>query len=241
MIKFFRTIRQRMLKENRFSRYFLYAIGEIVLVVIGILIALQLNGLKEQRGRDAQERRILTEMLANLRSDSLDMAGNKDRSARVRNASKAVLLQLEERIPWNDSMAHHYGSLAHWSVSLPVLSSYENLKSIGFDLITNDSLRSMMHTLYAQQYPFVIRMEQEYGESVRNLMLQPELTRKTVTRERGNAKPLDLQALMDDHVFKETIRSNISAQMAFVGFYTKTLKLDVELMRMIEHELDMEQ
>jgi len=67
MIKFFRTIRlrlltqvpsdkvraslrkpngeghQRMLKENRFSRYFLYAIGEIVLVVIGILIALQVN------------------------------------------------------------------------------------------------------------------------------------------------------------------------------------------------------
>ncbi len=241
MIKFFRTIRRSLLAQGRITRYLTYAIGEIVLVVIGILIALQLNGLKEQRGRDAQERRILTEMLANLRSDSLDMAGNRDRSARVLNSSKAVLRQLEERIPWNDSMAYHYGSLAHWSVSLPVLSSYENLKSIGFDLITNDSLRSLMHTLYAQQYPFVIRMEQGYGESVRNSMLQPELTRKTVTRSRREAEPLDLQALMDDHVFKETIRSNIIAQQAFAAFYSKTLKLDVDLMRLIEHELDMEQ
>ena len=72
-------------------------------------------------------------------------------------------------------------------------------------------------------------------------MLQPELTRKTVTRERRNAKPLDLQALMDDHVFKETISGNIMAQQAFVGIYTKTLKLDVDLMRMIEHELEKEQ
>ena len=43
MIKFFRHIRQQMIKENRFSKYMLYAIGEIVLVVIGILIAIQLN------------------------------------------------------------------------------------------------------------------------------------------------------------------------------------------------------
>lgn len=43
MIKFFRHIRQRMIKENRVSKYLLYALGEIVLVVIGILIALQIN------------------------------------------------------------------------------------------------------------------------------------------------------------------------------------------------------
>ena len=43
MIKFFRRIRQNMIKENRASKYMLYAIGEIVLVVIGILFALQIN------------------------------------------------------------------------------------------------------------------------------------------------------------------------------------------------------
>ena len=43
MARIFNTIRQRLLKENRLTRYLVYAIGEIMLVVIGILIALQLN------------------------------------------------------------------------------------------------------------------------------------------------------------------------------------------------------
>ena len=49
MIKFFRKIRQRLLTENKFSKYLLYAIGEIILVVIGILIALQINNWNEGR------------------------------------------------------------------------------------------------------------------------------------------------------------------------------------------------
>ena len=43
MIRFFRKIRQRLLTENKFSKYLIYAIGEILLVVIGILIALNIN------------------------------------------------------------------------------------------------------------------------------------------------------------------------------------------------------
>jgi hypothetical protein len=49
MIKFFRKIRQQLLIENKFSKYLLYAIGEIVLVVIGILIALSINNWNEKR------------------------------------------------------------------------------------------------------------------------------------------------------------------------------------------------
>ena len=49
MIKFFRQIRQRMIKENKVSKYVLYAIGEIFLVVIGILIAVSINSWNEDR------------------------------------------------------------------------------------------------------------------------------------------------------------------------------------------------
>ena len=49
MIKFFRKIRQRLLTENRLGKYLLYAIGEILLVVIGILIALSINNWNEER------------------------------------------------------------------------------------------------------------------------------------------------------------------------------------------------
>lgn len=52
MIKFFRKIRQSLLSENKFSKYLIYAIGEIVLVVIGILIALSINNWNEvQKGK----------------------------------------------------------------------------------------------------------------------------------------------------------------------------------------------
>ena len=49
MIKFFRHIRQNLLMENKTGKYFKYAIGEIVLVVIGILIALSINNWNESR------------------------------------------------------------------------------------------------------------------------------------------------------------------------------------------------
>jgi hypothetical protein len=55
MLKFFRTIRQNLLAENKFTKYLLYAIGEIVLVVIGILIALSINNWNQNRIDDKNE------------------------------------------------------------------------------------------------------------------------------------------------------------------------------------------
>ncbi|ASV31803.1 DUF6090 family protein [Maribacter cobaltidurans] len=65
MIKFFRRIRQQLLSENKFSKYLLYAIGEIILVVIGILIALQINNWNEDRINSKKE----TIVLANIHKE----------------------------------------------------------------------------------------------------------------------------------------------------------------------------
>ena len=59
MIKFFRHIRKSFLLENKTSKYFKYAVGEIILVVIGILIALQINNWNEGRKELQEERSIL--------------------------------------------------------------------------------------------------------------------------------------------------------------------------------------
>ncbi len=56
MIKFFRKIRQQLIAEKRVSQYLLYALGEIVLVVAGILIALAINNGNEQRLTRSKER-----------------------------------------------------------------------------------------------------------------------------------------------------------------------------------------
>ena len=69
MIKFFRKIRQKLLKQNRVSKYLVYAFGEIVLVVIGILIALQINNWNENQKLLAQEQLILKQLKSEYESN----------------------------------------------------------------------------------------------------------------------------------------------------------------------------
>lgn len=59
MLRFFRKIRQRLVTENKFSKYLLYALGEIALVVIGILIALAINNWNENRILENKQRYYL--------------------------------------------------------------------------------------------------------------------------------------------------------------------------------------
>lgn len=69
MIKFFRKIRQNLLSENRFSKYLFYAIGEIILVVIGILIALQINNWNEHKKTESKARQVLMALRSDLMQD----------------------------------------------------------------------------------------------------------------------------------------------------------------------------
>ena len=75
MIKFFRKIRQNLLMENKTGKYFKYAIGEIILVVIGILIALQINTWNKERIEQRTEHTYLTNIKRDLKHqlDSIDI------------------------------------------------------------------------------------------------------------------------------------------------------------------------
>lgn len=69
MFKFFRNIRRRLLRENRFTKYLFYAIGEIILVVIGILIALQINNWNEDRKNKTVEQALMKDLVIDLKND----------------------------------------------------------------------------------------------------------------------------------------------------------------------------
>lgn len=69
MIKFFRKIRQQLLTENKFSKYILYAVCEIVLVVIGILIALQINNWISQQIEIKKLKGDLLYVIQDIRKD----------------------------------------------------------------------------------------------------------------------------------------------------------------------------
>jgi len=74
MIKFFRRIRQSLLSEGKLKKYFFYAIGEILLVVIGILIALQINNWNEGRKNAANEIILIKNIIEDLRLDSIHIS-----------------------------------------------------------------------------------------------------------------------------------------------------------------------
>ena len=83
MIKFFRPIRQHLLRENKFSKYLLYAIGEILLVVVGILIALQINNWNEDRKQRAEE----IKLMQNFKT-SIEAISNKSKRAAISKNEK---------------------------------------------------------------------------------------------------------------------------------------------------------
>lgn len=76
MISLFRKIRQKLLHENKLGSYLKYGIGEIILVVIGILIALQINNSNEARKARLNERIILKNLIQDLRADSIAFSEN---------------------------------------------------------------------------------------------------------------------------------------------------------------------
>ena len=89
MIKFFRKIRQNLIMENKTSKYFKYAIGEIILVVIGILIALQINNWNENRKTKNFEHKILRDIANGIEGNyfqihlSLKNNNNSIKSAKI--------------------------------------------------------------------------------------------------------------------------------------------------------------
>ena len=140
MIKFFRKIRQKLLSENKFSRYLVYAVGEIILVVIGILIALALNNKNEQKKNHDN---LLLE---------LDIAFNR---ALHLKAQTTTYINVEKReILWIDSLLTYPESfkietlpiILHRlnSYSLPSLNELIELEIKDEGLNVNDSEQQLL-------------------------------------------------------------------------------------------------
>jgi hypothetical protein len=146
MIKFFRKIRQKMLTENKFSKYFLYAIGEIVLVVIGILIALQINNANEIRKE--RDKEIIS--LSNLKADLVSEIENTERFATYRY-DKAVacsnLLNLAEPNTISDvqEYTNTYEKVFIWNTYVPNNNTFKELLSSGnLRMIKNDTIKNKL-------------------------------------------------------------------------------------------------
>ena len=93
MIKFFRQIRKNTIMKNETGKYLKYAIGEITLVVIGILIALQINNWNQNRTNENLEAKYQVRLLEDLKEEKAIMEATLNYSEEVhRHAKKAITL-----------------------------------------------------------------------------------------------------------------------------------------------------
>ncbi|NNK80474.1 MAG: hypothetical protein HKO93_03165 [Flavobacteriales bacterium] len=210
MIKFFRHIRQRLLTENKLTRYFIYAIGEIVLVVIGILIALSINNANDAGKQRQKELTLLTEMGQNLRTDLEDLEFNINGSAMRIQANEIILKTLQERIPMNDSLKPYYGNIIGNFQLSENTAAWENLKSVGLDLISDDSLRNAISHLYTVKYGYLENLEKGADDVYQWNTFYPQfLDLINVDQLWVSAEPVSHEALMDDRKFQETLKMNL--------------------------------
>jgi len=172
MARIFNSIRQRLLAQNlpdrqagRFTRYLIYAVGEIVLVVIGILIALQINLWKEDRKSVTIEHNILKEINNGLAKDLADIAHNQKGHANGIRSCAFWNKVIHGQEVNTDSLDFYYWYLTRSFTLAQNTASYGSLKSRGLELISNDSLRLQITNLYDVEYVPMKALEETYSET----------------------------------------------------------------------------
>jgi hypothetical protein len=150
MIKFFRHIRKSLLNEGKTSKYFKYAIGEIVLVVIGILIALQINNWNENNKNQKEVTFQLSKLRDNLISDKaqIEKLISMD-SVHIENLVFCVkVLAAEKQVPI-DEFKNSFQYMSYTITFSPIKGTFEGLVSSGkIELIRNQSLLENLFLYY---------------------------------------------------------------------------------------------
>jgi hypothetical protein len=147
MIKFFRKIRYDLMEKNKIGKYLKYAFGEIVLVVIGILIALQLNNLNENNKNNTFEKEILTQIQENLKSDRVVLKKIELNFGKAISSSDKILTA-EVSQQTEDSIKVWLGTIIQFDRFQPLSNAYEVVKSNGLDRISNKQLRFLLGRYY---------------------------------------------------------------------------------------------
>ena len=155
MIKFFRKIRYDLMENNKTGKYLKYAIGEIVLVVIGILIALQINNWNEKRKIKHKETVILKELLTSINSDLKAYESFSDlRLERKKRGLDSLFVYVFEKKEIKGSLFIDFYTNMNQDIFVRFDNGpFEDLKSSGLDIISNDSLRTSINNAYTVKLP----------------------------------------------------------------------------------------
>ena len=176
MIKFFRKVRQRLLSEGRFSKYLIYAIGEIILVVIGILIALQINNWNQNRLNEDLESLYYKRLLADVKEEQLIIESTINYSKQVSAHAKEAIAVFENSSKANPNPIQNVIDMyqaSQFSDSYSASSTFKELIASGqINLIQNDSLKTALIRYYDVNWSQigVFKLKNKYRENLRGKM-----------------------------------------------------------------------
>ena len=147
MLRIFNTVRQQLVREGQLGRYLGYALGEIVLIVIGILIALQIDEWADDRSERRFERKTLSQIQINLQTD------HEELSEMLRNRREAAqsidnILAIEDPDNPDENLELWLADVMQFDRFHSLTSAYEVLKSRGLDIVRNDVLRTTLGIYY---------------------------------------------------------------------------------------------
>lgn len=159
MIGFFRRIRKTLADDNQFLKYSRYAVGEILLVVIGILIALQVNTWNENQKNRKEEFKYLNGIISDLTVDSLNYDSMSRYMSRVVEVNNSILRKFSE----NEEIDEQDYKNAFKTFTIPPVrgqnSTFDEMQSSGkLNLIKDDSLRNKILHYYSER-DFIRKVE----------------------------------------------------------------------------------
>ena len=246
MLTFFRRIRQSLLGSGQTRKYIPYALGEITLVVIGILIALQINNWNEWKKERAMERHLLMELAETLKRNCTNFIEGIQRRENCELSSSIVVYTLENQLSYDDSLAVHF-QLARIPNTNLILSysGYEALKNAGFEIIQSKETRSEIIDLFEVVYSSLNRrmsyfetFQPDRASYIDHLFLYDD---KFDDPENANTViplvPMDYENLLTDQRYLALIKSTRVQRRIITSQMNASLEESQRVLRLIEKEL----
>ena len=167
MIKFFRKIRYTLMEQNKTGKYLKYAIGEIVLVVIGILIALQINTWNEQRKDQSLEQNFYCKLLEDFELDIENINKLKAESDYKIEKSNQLLLDLHEKNKSVDYLINTYIQALRTNAFSPSKVAIQDITSSGkLNLLNNETLKQNLLRYYSELDNLLFQLELNRNKSL---------------------------------------------------------------------------
>jgi hypothetical protein len=240
MIKFFRRIRFDLMGKNKTGKYLKYAIGEIALVVIGILIALQINNWNEYRKLQKEELNLLFEVKSNMESTLLSFKNDTLQNYNYKLQAEKIKKYVKEDLPYHSELDTAFYKIRIWRSPYPIFTAYMTLKTKGLDIISNESLRNKVVKM--NEYEFT-RLSADYDKAewvlLESVVFPFYSKHIRVNNENPSAlaRPIDFEFLKHNDEFQNILELIINHRKSGLKMYKNTMLDIIDLIESIEDEL----